>query len=468
MLLVATVVAAACTSNSHPRPQQEGATHSTNATSTVRAGRCPPVRPLPHPDPNRPRYQLAVRVDPGRRLATGQERVTFRPDRATDRLVFRLWPNAPPQREEGADLSVSDVRSLDGTHSISTRTPDPTTLEVLPRPPLAAGDRIDLGLRWRLHLPGPVLDRLSTGPDFAILGSFFPILAWEPGKGWATDPPTTALAEAGTAPTSDFDVRIQTVPKDLRVLATGTEVGPGHWEAAAVRDFALAAGLIDISRTTVSLPHLATVTVGIQSATRVGAQGINVDIDQSGFMRRVAEALVDLRATYGPYPWPGLTVVVTPNLGRSGIEYPNLIFEGAAGLNRVTTHEVAHQWFYSLVGNDQAHDPWLDEALATYASARRDGFLSFFQQQHIRGVARDHVGSPMSFWDHHAQQYQLGVYVRGVQALLTLGSPDSIDCALRAYVADNAYGIAEPDDLLDALSSVFPTAPEDLAPFGIH
>jgi Peptidase family M1 domain len=374
-------------------------------------------------------------------------------------LVFRLWPNAPPQREEGADLSVSDVRSLDGTHSISTGTPDPTTLEVLPRPPLAAGDRIDLGLRWRLRLPGPVLDRLSTGPDFAILGSFFPILAWEPGKGWATDPPTTALAEASTAPTSDFDVRIQTVPKDLRVLATGTEAGPGHWKAAAVRDFALAAGRFEVSSTTLSLPHPATVTVGVQPGLHIGA---------AAFTRQVAEALVDLRAAYGPYPWAGLSVIVTPNLERSGIEYPNMIFEGSQGLQRVTTHEVAHQWFYSLVGNDQAHDPWLDEALATYASARRDGFLSFFQQQHIRGVARDHVGSPMSFWDHHAQQYQLGVYFRGVQALLTLGSPDSIDCALRAYVADNAYGIAEPDDLLEALSSVFPTAPEDLARFGIR
>ncbi|KXK12923.1 MAG: putative aminopeptidase [Chloroflexi bacterium OLB14] len=30
-------------------------------------------------------------------------------------------------------------------------------------------------------------------------------------------------------------------------------------------------------------------------------------------------------------------------------------------------HEIAHQWWYSLVGNDSALEPWLDEALATYS-----------------------------------------------------------------------------------------------------
>ena len=28
---------------------------------------------------------------------------------------------------------------------------------------------------------------------------------------------------------------------------------------------------------------------------------------------------------------------------------------------------MAHQWWYSLVGNDSATEPWLDEALATYS-----------------------------------------------------------------------------------------------------
>jgi aminopeptidase N len=29
-------------------------------------------------------------------------------------------------------------------------------------------------------------------------------------------------------------------------------------------------------------------------------------------------------------------------------------------------HEIAHQWFYGLIGNDQIYEPWLDESLASY------------------------------------------------------------------------------------------------------
>jgi aminopeptidase N len=33
----------------------------------------------------------------------------------------------------------------------------------------------------------------------------------------------------------------------------------------------------------------------------------------------------------------------------------------------IGVHEIAHQWWFALVGNDQALEPWLDEALCTYS-----------------------------------------------------------------------------------------------------
>lgn len=35
-------------------------------------------------------------------------------------------------------------------------------------------------------------------------------------------------------------------------------------------------------------------------------------------------------------------------------------------LPALVAHELSHQWFYALVGNNQATDPWLDESLATW------------------------------------------------------------------------------------------------------
>jgi len=38
-------------------------------------------------------------------------------------------------------------------------------------------------------------------------------------------------------------------------------------------------------------------------------------------------------------------------------------------LTIITPHEVSHQWFFSLVGNNQGMEPWLDESFATYSEA---------------------------------------------------------------------------------------------------
>src|SRR5260221_539925 len=84
----------------------------------------------------------------------------------------------------------------------------------------APGTTVVASMPWRLRLPGPVDDRVARSGDAVRLGSFFPILSWEPGVGWATDPPTSGFAEAATSPTADFAVTV-TVSPGLGVLASG-------------------------------------------------------------------------------------------------------------------------------------------------------------------------------------------------------------------------------------------------------
>jgi hypothetical protein len=71
----------------------------------------------------------------------------------------------------------------------------------------------------------------------------------------------------------------------------------------------------------------------------------------------------------------------------------------------------------------------------------------------------------MTYWEGRSSYYR-GVYVQGAKALAALGPPDLVDCALRLYVARNAYAVARPSDLVDALRSVFPDAPAVLARYG--
>ena len=81
-----------------------------------------------------------------------------------------------------------------------------------------------------------------------------------------------------------------------------------------------------------------------------------------------ADALRILQSRLGPYPFPTFDVV--QSAGGFGMESPALIWipygVSSANLRYLVTHETAHQWFYGLVGNDQARQPFVDEALADF------------------------------------------------------------------------------------------------------
>lgn len=77
--------------------------------------------------------------------------------------------------------------------------------------------------------------------------------------------------------------------------------------------------------------------------------------------------------TFGEYPYSTLDVAQTEtNVG--GVEYSNVILvdrgfwqNGSPVTESITAHEVAHQWWYGLVGNNQTRAPYMDEAQASFS-----------------------------------------------------------------------------------------------------
>lgn len=382
--------------------------------------------------------------------------MTFAPDLDTDRLVFRLWPNGPQAAPVPAKLEASPL-AVDGRPAVSTLD-DATTLSVRTGAAFRAGRPVDVDLTWRLTVPGPANDRISRNGDTLRLGSFFPILPWEPGVGWATEPPVSSFAEASTAPTAAFDLTVN-VPDGFDVLtgATPDPLRRGHFTASAMRDVALSIGRFDTTSSVAMAPQPVQVTVGVERGLKDAA---------ATYLEKVVMSIEDYGRRFGAYPWPSFTLAVTPDLG-GGIEYPGHVMQGAGTLS-VTGHEVAHQWFYGLVGNDQGRDPWLDEGLATYANARHAGSLDMVKANAVPAAARNMVGQPMTFWADKRGAYQDGLYTQGAQALAALGDPALVDCALRVYVAQNAYRVATQPDLIRAAATVFPDAAATLRSYGVE
>ena len=90
------------------------------------------------------------------------------------------------------------------------------------------------------------------------------------------------------------------------------------------------------------------------------------------------KALTLYSSLYSSSPYTSLSVV--ESLFPDGMEYQGMFFLGQeyfadyqeepdGYLIPIAVHETAHQWWYGLVGNDPALEPWLDEVLCTYSEA---------------------------------------------------------------------------------------------------
>src|SRR4051794_24622141 len=157
-------------------------------TAVSPSPQCPPPPARAEPRADRSRYDLTVDVRPDDNTVTGTVAVHFTPDLATDKLVFRLWGNAPDVAAAGSKLQAGPV-TINGQPAAAQQA-NATTL-VVPHA-IAANQSVDASVPFQLTLPAGNRDRIARVKDNVRLGSFFPILAWEPGVGWATEPPTQA------------------------------------------------------------------------------------------------------------------------------------------------------------------------------------------------------------------------------------------------------------------------------------
>ncbi|HEX2765160.1 MAG TPA: M1 family aminopeptidase [Candidatus Limnocylindria bacterium] len=167
------------------------------------------------------------------------------------------------------------------------------------------------------------------------------------------------------------------------------------------------------------------------------------------------QALIGLEETFGPYPWDDLVLAEVGAGGGFSMEYPRMIHltRGKVTDPYVVYHEVAHQWFYGQVGNDQQAEPWLDEALADFSA------------RYLMGVGENQcstrpVDSEVFAWPAAATTggdwtscdgYFHAVFYRGTEFLTAVRSTmgdGAFFRAMRAWVDRNRHGFATGDELL--------------------
>jgi hypothetical protein len=417
----------------------------------------PAAPPRAAPDPDRPVVSLAFTLADDLRGATGRERVAFTPDSPICELVFRAWPNAPVSATAGSSLRV-DTAAVDGAPVVprvdAAGAPPgaPGTLVTLPLPScVPAGRTVTADLGFTLTLGPDADDRMGTARGTAWFGSAFPLLAWVRGEGWTRTPAASVAGE--NAVSEDFTLRSLevTAPSGLAVSGVGRALGTvpdggrttHRFTADAVRDVAVAVGPYEVVERDVPGTRL---HLFLPAVTRT---------DPERWVAEIDTALGRLEPLLGPFPYPDLWVALAPGQS-SGIEFPGALQFGDTrprDLAGLATHELAHQWFYALVGNDQGRHPWIDEAFATWAEAVATGHPDEYSLDDVPDRLDGRLGDPMTAWGSDFGRYETGVYVQGAATLLEarrrVGAP-AFDDAVRRYLAVNAHRVAGPADVAAA------------------
>ena len=235
-----------------------------------------------------------------------------------------------------------------------------------------------------------------------------------------------------------------TTDRPLVFATSGQRTGGSRlsqrFDAVNVRDFAFTAA-----------PDYRTVT------SSVGGKTIRVYY-RPGFPATAAlaaarSALAKMSSLVGPYPYD--TYAVAQSAGGFGMESPGLTWipTGIArsNLRYLVHHETGHQWFYSLVGNNQATQPWADEAatdfLARYALGMR-------QASRCSTARLD-----LSIYRYSKACYYEIVYIQGGNFLDDLRRQMGSTAfwrGLRAYVAANRFQFGSTSELLDTLDAYTP------------
>lgn len=319
------------------------------------------------------RYTIVAAADPAALTVRGTVSVTVtnRSGLSYDRLYFRLYPNHP---DFGGRLDVTAAR-VDGRPVTSgTEQGDALLWLALPRA-LLPGGVARAELRFVARTPRDASARtfgaFNQEAGLWSLANFYPVLARQfSDSGWDRRP-VDSRGDFAVTNVGLYDVTVE-FPAAWTLVSTGSRVSslPGR---AGTRRERLVSGpqrefYLGLTR---GLEQTSAVVDGTRIVSHY--QPANAEAGRRA-LRFAEQALRAFNARYGPYPLAELEVVQGAMTRFLGMEYPGAVLieqalytDNDRVLETTIAHEIAHQWWYSLVGTDAQGEPWIDEGLASYA-----------------------------------------------------------------------------------------------------
>jgi len=327
---------------------------------------------------------------------------------------------------------------------------------------------VDIDIDFELVIPNST-HRFGWFENNINLGNWYPVVAgFENGEFDLS--PYFSTGDPFFSDIANYEVNFN-YPAKYELVSTGeknieknNEKICAKLEAKAVRDFAIC------------LATDAVIKEKKDSNIKLSYLSYASDEDAGKFLNLASKALGYFSKKFGEYPYKTFSIVKAPFI-YGGMEYPNLILvsnsiDDEEEYLKVIVHEIAHQWWYGVVGNNEIKEAWLDESLSEYSTALffkhnaeysisyedivADAISSYTLYVDVIKTLRGEVNTKMNLSVSGYQndyEYSYMVYVKGVimfDSLKDMVGEDNVISGLKKYYQNNKFQIADTEDFLQA------------------
>lgn len=364
------------------------------------------------------------------------------------------------------DIEISSLKVNDLDKEIVLSGNDEDILKVALDSNLAPDNQISLDIEYTVTLPN-INHRFGYGEDTINIANFYPIMCmYDDGK-YVIDS-YHYNGDPFYSNVSNYNVNIS-IPSNYTLASTGDVLSTENKDstttysikALAVRDFAF----ILSDKYSVLTDNIDGITVNYYYyKNQYPNEGLQAGIDSVKTFNKL----------FGEYPYQTLNIAEA-NFVHGGMEYPNLVFisdavEAQSDYINTIVHEVGHQWWYGLVGNDEFHYGWLDEGLTEYST------LLFYEENpsynvDTKALIKNTTNSYVTFIEvyekvfgsvdtsmnrkldeyNNESEYVYIAYVKGMllfDNIREIIGKEKFSNGIKKYFEDNKFKIATPDTLI--------------------
>lgn len=324
-------------------------------------------------------YRIDIEFDPVQKKYVGKQTVKYINNESVslNEIFFHIYPNAFKKESttpyssdsymEGFNpgfINVTKVLVEDKENEYSILGDDDTLLNIPLQFALAPGKAVEIYMEYEVLLPRAA-ERFGYGKNTFQIGNGYPIAAVYDHRAWNIDT-YYPVGDPFYSDVSNYSVTIK-APKEYIIACSGKilaeevvgESKVWYIEAQLMRDFAWVASENFIIQERVIDGVL------VKNYLLPNKEDINAEAAELAY-----KSVEVYNRIFGKYPYEVLSVVTAD---ATGMEYPALVLVWQSNklndksLESTITHEIAHQWWYAVVGNNQIEEAWLDESFAIYA-----------------------------------------------------------------------------------------------------